>query len=42
VARRSGQDWFVGSMTDEHDETLSIPLQFLAPHTLYVANPAGL
>ena len=29
VARRSGQDWFVGSLTDEQDRTLSIPLRFL-------------
>ena len=41
VARRSGQDWFVGSMTDEHDETLSIPLRFLERRKLYVANIYG-
>ena len=28
VARRSGRDWFVGSMTDEQPETLSVPLRF--------------
>ena len=33
VARRSGQDWFVGSLTDEQDRTLSIPLRFLDSRT---------
>jgi hypothetical protein len=41
VARRSGQDWFIGSLTDEQDETLSIPLRFLPPRTAYVANIYG-
>jgi alpha-glucosidase len=41
VARRSGHDWFVGSMTDENDTTLSVPLRLLAPRTLYVANIYG-
>jgi alpha-glucosidase len=41
VARRSGRDWFVGSMTDEQEETLSIPLRFLDPRTAYVANIYG-
>jgi hypothetical protein len=41
VARRSGRDWYVGSMTDELDETLSIPLRFLEPRTPYVANVYG-
>ena len=41
VARRSGRDWFVGSMTDEQPETLSIPLRFLEPRTPYVANIYG-
>jgi Glycoside hydrolase 97/Glycosyl-hydrolase 97 N-terminal/Glycosyl-hydrolase 97 C-terminal, oligomerisation len=41
VARKSGRDWFVGSMTDEHDETLSIPLRFLDRRKPYVANVYG-
>jgi hypothetical protein len=41
VARRSGQDWFVGSMTDEQGDTLSIPLRFLERRKLYVANVYG-
>jgi alpha-glucosidase len=41
VARRSGRDWFVGSMTDEQPETLSVPLRFLEPRTRYVANIYG-
>jgi alpha-glucosidase len=41
VARRSGRDWFVGSMTDEQPETLAIPLRFLEPRTPYVANIYG-
>jgi alpha-glucosidase len=41
VARRSGRDWFVGSMTDEQPETLSVPLRFLEPRTPYVANIYG-
>jgi alpha-glucosidase len=41
VARRSGRDWFVGSMTDEQQETLSVPLRFLDKRTPYVANIYG-
>ena len=41
VARRSGQDWFVGSLTDEQDRTLSIPLRFLDSRTYFVANVYG-
>ena len=41
VARRSGQDWFVGSLTDEQDRTLSIPLRFLDSRTSYVASVYG-
>ena len=29
VARRSGQDWYVGAMTNEAGRTLSLPLDFL-------------
>lgn len=31
VARRSGTQWFVGSLTDEHARALDIPLDFLEP-----------
>ena len=41
VARRSGHDWFVGSLTDEQDRTLSIPLRFLDSRRFYVANIYG-
>jgi alpha-glucosidase len=41
VARRSGQDWFVGSMTDEHARTVSLPLRFLAPGRRYAATVYG-
>lgn len=29
IARRSGNEWYVGSLTDEEPRTLAIPLQFL-------------
>jgi alpha-glucosidase len=41
VARRSGRDWFMGSMTDEQEETLAIPLRFLDRRKLFVANIYG-
>ncbi|MGZ8648002.1 MAG: glycoside hydrolase family 97 protein [Solirubrobacteraceae bacterium] len=41
VARKSRQDWFIGSLTDEQARTLSIPLRFLDRHRLYVANVYG-
>jgi Glycoside hydrolase 97/Glycosyl-hydrolase 97 N-terminal/Glycosyl-hydrolase 97 C-terminal, oligomerisation len=41
VARRSGQDWFIGSLTDEQDESLPIPLRFLDSRAPYVANIYG-
>ena len=41
VARRSGRDWFVGSLSDEQARTLSIPLRFLDRGTPYVANTYG-
>lgn len=31
VARRKGEDWYVGSMTDQTPRELQIPLTFLAP-----------
>lgn len=33
VARRSGHEWFVGSMTDENARTLDVKLDFLGPGT---------
>jgi hypothetical protein len=41
VARKSRQDWFIGSLTDEQARSLSIPLRFLDRHRLYVANVYG-
>ena len=41
VARRSGRDWFVGSMTDEQARALPIPLGFLESGRPYVANIYG-
>jgi alpha-glucosidase len=41
VARRSGRDWFVGSLADEQPRTLSIPLGFLDRRTRYVATIYG-
>jgi alpha-glucosidase len=41
VARRSGRDWFVGSMTDEQARTAAIPLRFLERRTPYVATVYG-
>jgi hypothetical protein len=41
VARRSGRDWFVGSMTGQQAQTLSVPLRFLDSRTTYVANIYG-
>jgi len=33
VARRSGKEWFIGSMTDGNARNLEIPLDFLDPGT---------
>jgi alpha-glucosidase len=41
VARRSGRDWFVGSMTGTRAQALPIPLGFLERRTPYVANIYG-
>ena len=38
IARRSGDEWFVGSMTNTEPREVSIPLDFLAPDKKYVAN----
>jgi hypothetical protein len=37
TARRSGDTWYVGSVTDENDRDVTIPLTFLEPGTSYVA-----
>lgn len=37
TARRSGETWYVGAITDENDRTLTIPLDFLDPDIGYVA-----
>lgn len=37
IARRSGSDWYVGSMTDENARSLLVPLEFLDPGRLYTA-----
>ena len=34
---RGGEDWFVGSMTDEKKRDLELPLKFLSKHKTYVA-----
>lgn len=31
IARRDGDDWWIGAFTDSHERTLSIPLEFLGP-----------
>jgi len=38
VARRSGDDWFVGSITNNKVRNLSVPLTFLKAKQKYVAN----
>ncbi len=37
MARRSGEQWFIGSMTDEHPRTVSVSLDFLEEDTSYIA-----
>ena len=37
IARRSGRDWFIGSITDEFPRTLEVPLSFLEPGVTYRA-----
>ncbi|WP_448548084.1 glycoside hydrolase family 97 catalytic domain-containing protein [Thalassotalea fusca] len=36
-ARRKGQQWFIGSTTDEHPRQLRLTLDFLQPNTRYIA-----
>ncbi|MGJ9411654.1 glycoside hydrolase family 97 catalytic domain-containing protein [Aeromicrobium sp. CF4.19] len=38
TARRSGEDWYLGTITDENDRTVDVPLDFLEPDTTYVAD----
>ncbi|MGI5201291.1 glycoside hydrolase family 97 catalytic domain-containing protein [Spirillospora sp. CA-108201] len=33
TARRSGENWYLGAITDENDRTLQVPLSFLPPGT---------
>jgi alpha-glucosidase len=38
TARRSGADWFVGTITNDSARTLRVPLGFLSPHQKYTAH----
>ena len=38
MARRSGKDWFVGTITNNDSRKLSVPLHFLEPGKTYTAN----
>lgn len=38
IARRNGEEWFLGSMTNTEEREVSIPLDFLTPEKKYVAN----
>ncbi len=38
IARRRGDEWFVGTITNEESRSVSIALDFLKPDTLYVAH----
>lgn len=38
TARRSGDTWYLGSITDEHDRAVRVPLGFLDRRTTYVAD----
>jgi hypothetical protein len=37
IARRSGAEWYIGSITDENARVLSVDLRFLEPETTYIA-----
>ena len=44
VARRTGSDWFVGTITNSESRTLKIPLSFLdnnATYTAYIYSDGG-
>jgi alpha-glucosidase len=38
IARRSGDEWFLGTVNDSHPRTLQIPLTFLATGKKYTAH----
>jgi alpha-glucosidase len=38
MARRKGDDWYIGAMTNEQGRTLSVPLDFLAAGRRYEAS----
>ena len=38
IARRKGDDWFVGTITNNDQRLLKIPLRFLTPGKKYLAN----
>lgn len=38
IARRKGDEWYVGSLTDEHARGLRLPLTFLSPDRTYTAH----
>ncbi len=38
VARRKGNDWFIGTITDEHPRQMQIALGFLTPNRTYEAD----
>lgn len=37
IARRSGNQWFIGSVTDERERSISVSLKFLSPNKKYLA-----
>ena len=41
IARRSGEEWYLGSLTDDHARDLAVPLAFLDPGRRYVAHVYG-
>jgi alpha-glucosidase len=41
VARRRGQEWFVGTITNDAPRVLNVPLSFLEPGKLYTAQIYG-
>jgi alpha-glucosidase len=38
IARRKGENWFIGSITDETARTLEVNLSFLIPDQIYQAS----
>jgi alpha-glucosidase len=38
VARRSGEEWFVGAITNNDARTVEVPLTFLEPGIKYMAS----